>query len=78
MATCNFKQLWCVSLLAPERGSVRQQFEGQGRGNVVRDVSDAEVEERQVHLHEVAVDDLQVTGVRGALHPALKLENLQE
>ncbi len=44
--------------------------------SLVRDVCDAEVEVRQLHLHEVPVDDLEAALVLSALHPPLQLQHL--
>ncbi len=59
-----------------ERGFVRKQFERERRRYLVRDVGHAHVKVRQLDLHDVPVDDLQVLLVRGALHAALQLQHL--
>lgn len=53
---------------APPRGPpVRQQLEGEGRGDLVGDVGHANVKVGQLRLHHVAVDNLQLVLVGGAL-----------
>lgn len=52
----------------PECWPMCQQLEGEGAGDVVRNVCHTEVEVGQVNLHEVPVDDLQLLLVGSALH----------
>ena len=54
---------------------MREELEGEGRGDYVGDVCDADVKVGEVDLHDVAVDDLEVARVRRALHAALQLED---
>ena len=60
-----------------ERGPVRKQLEGEGGGDVVRDVGDAEVEEGQVGLEDVALEHLQLCLVRRPLEAPRQLEHLR-
>jgi len=46
----------------PAPPTTRQQLEGEGRGDVVRDIGHAQVEVGELSAHEVAVDDLRGLG----------------
>jgi hypothetical protein len=56
-----------------EKGSMQQQFEDEGRRDLVRDVGDAQVEERQFCLDHVSNFDLELLLQRCALHSFLQL-----
>ena len=58
-----------------EQRSVGEELEDERGGDLVGDVRDAHVEVGEVHLEEVAADDGEVRGVRGALHASLKLQD---
>mmetsp|Transcript_4195 Transcript_4195/g.11829 ORF Transcript_4195/g.11829 Transcript_4195/m.11829 type:complete len:298 (+) Transcript_4195:685-1578(+) len=58
-----------------EGGPVGKQLEGQRRGDLVGDVGHAKVEIRQVHLEDIALDYLQLSRKRGALHSPLQLHH---
>jgi len=58
---------------APEKGSMQQQFEDEGRRDLVRDVGDAQVEKRQFCLDHISNFDLELLLQRCALHSFLQL-----
>ena len=62
---------------SPEAGTMSQQFEGQGTGDIIRDVGHTQVKVRQLSLHEICMDDLELVGIGGALDATLQLQNLQ-
>jgi hypothetical protein len=47
----------------PGHGTVGEQLEDEGRGDLVGHVGDADVKVGQVDLHEVAQDELQLVSV---------------
>ena len=58
---------------AAEEGAVQEEFEDEGRGDLVRHVGNANVKEGQLSLDDITHHDLQLLLVVGPLHPLLQL-----
>jgi hypothetical protein len=61
----------------PENGTMCQEFEGEWRRDVVRNVGNTQIKVGQLCLQKVSVDDLQLGLQQCALKAACQLENLR-